>query len=190
MNLMIGDLPAMEARVEAIDEDHAIVGLFKTPDPPLQSIGPIQGIVEAAGTRGVTRLVGTLRQHGQEADAARIDFDQGAEVIQRRQFVRIDTTTPVVVTRADGTKVQGSTLNLSGAGLMLGRPINLDMDEVVKLDIDVGEDEPAVHARGRVVRDTREGHKGVRFEMIEEGDRDRLIHFVFERERTQVRVRS
>jgi hypothetical protein len=189
ITLMIGDLPSIEARIESISDDHAIVGLFKQPDPPLHNIGPIQGIIEATGVRGLTRLVGTLRQHGSEPDAARIDFDQGPDVIQRRQFVRIDTSTTVTVTRADGTKENGFTLNLSGAGLLLGKPTNLQMDELIKLDIDVGEDESVVHARGRVVRDTGH-HKGVRFEMIEEGDRERLIHFVFERKRTQARVKS
>ena len=189
VRVMIGDLPSIEARVEEITEDHAIVGLFKEPAPPLGDLGPIQGIIEAAGVRGLTRLVGTLTQNGRESDVARIQFDQGPEVIQRRQFVRIDTTTAVTLTRADGRTEQTHTVNLSGAGLLLGGPADLQMDERVKLDIEVGEDEPVVHAGGRVVRDTAAG-KGVRIEMIEEGDRERLIHFVFERQRTEPRVRT
>jgi hypothetical protein len=190
VKLLIGDLPAMDARIEEISDDHAIVGLFREPEPPLNSIGPIQGIIEAAGPRGLTRLVGTLKQHGREVDAARLDFDQGPEVIQRRQFVRIDTTTSVVVTRANGTKEVAHTLNLSGAGLLLGGISGLQMDDLIRLDIDVGEEEPDVHARGRVVRQPGEGQNGIRFEMIEEGDRERLIHFVFERQRTQARVKG
>jgi c-di-GMP-binding flagellar brake protein YcgR len=64
------------------------------------------------------------------------------------------------------------------------------MDDLVKVDIDVGNDDPPIHARGRVVRVTAENHKGVRIEMIEEGDRERLIHFVFERQRSQPRVKD
>jgi hypothetical protein len=190
VKLLIGDLAPLDARIEEITEDHAIVGLSKPPEPPLQDIGPIQGIIEAAGPRGLVRLVGTLRQHGREIDAARLDFDQGPEVIQRRQFVRIETTTTVELTRADGTTHKTYTVNLSGAGVLLRGPADLQMDELVKCDIDVGEEEPTVHCRGRVVRETREGHKGVRIEMIEEGDRERLIHFVFERQRTQPRVKT
>ena len=190
VKLLIGDLPAMDARIEEISEGFAIVGLFKEPEPPLQDIGPIQGIIEAAGPRGLTRLVGTLTQHGREVDAARLEFDQGPEVIQRRQFVRIETTTAVELTRENGDKVKTFTLNLSGAGLLLGGPADLQMDELVKVDIEVGEEEPSIHARGRVVRETKEGNKGVRIEMIEEGDRERLIHFVFERQRSQPRVKS
>jgi hypothetical protein len=190
VTLMIGDLAGMDARIEAITENHAVVGLFREPVPPLKDIGPIQGIIEAVGPRGLTRLVGTLTQHGREVDAAKLEFDQGPEVIQRRQFVRIETITTVTLTREDGTKEQHTTLNLSGAGLLVGASPNLTMEEPVKLDIDVGEEETPVHARGRVVRETADGLKGIRIEMIEEGDRERLIHFVFERQRTQAHVKS
>jgi hypothetical protein len=190
VKLLIGDLPALEARIEELADGHAIIGLFKPPDPPLEDIGPIQGIIEAVGPRGLTRLVGTLRQKDREVDAARLDFDQGPEVIQRRQFVRIETSTTVTLTRADGTAHRTFTLNLSGAGMLLGGPDDLEMDEAVKVDIDVGDDEVPIHARGRVVRQTAENHKGVRIEMIEEGDRERLIHFVFERQRSQPRVKD
>src|SRR5215211_2100110 len=188
VNLLIGDLPGMEARIEEISDTHAIIGLFKEPEPPLQSIGPIQGIIEASGPRGLTRLVGTLKQHGTQADAAQLDFDQGPEVIQRRQFVRIETSTGVTITRENGGRETGHTLNLSGAGLLLTGVGALEMDELIKLDIDVGEEEPEVHARGRVVRQPNAGQYGVRFEMIEEGDRERLIHFVFERQRVERQV--
>jgi hypothetical protein len=190
VSLLIGDLPPLDARIEEIADDHAIVGLFKPPEPPLEDIGPIQGIIEATGPRGLTRLVGTLRQSGREVDAARLDFDQGPEVIQRRQFVRIETTTTVTLTREDGSAHKTFTLNLSGAGMLLGGPDDLEMDEMVKVDIDVGGEDPPIHARGRVVRQTAENHKGVRIEMIEEGDRERLIHFVFERQRSQPRVKG
>src|SRR5829696_5971912 len=190
VSLLIGDLPAMDARIEEIADEYAIVGLFKEPEPPLQDIGPIQGIIEATGPRGVTRLVGTLKQHGREVDAARLDFDQGPEVIQRRQFVRIDTTTDVTVTRADGSAVKTTTLNLSGAGLLLSGPRDMAIDEAIKVDIEVGEDAIPIHARGCVVRETGDGHKGIRIEMIEEGDRERLIHFVFERQRTVAQARA
>ena len=188
VTLLIGDLPGMDARIEELADDHAIVGLFKEPEPPLESIGPIQGIIEAAGPRGLTRLVGTLKQHAGQVDAARLDFDQGPEVIQRRQFVRIETSTGVTITRENGGRETGHTLNLSGAGLLLTGVGALEMDELIKLDIDVGEEDPDVHARGRVVRQPNAGQYGVRFEMIEEGDRERLIHFVFERQRVERQV--
>lgn len=188
VTLIIADLPPQDARIEQLGDGHAILGLFKEPPVPLSSIGPIEGTIEATSARGLARLVGTLRQHGSEIDACRLDFDQGPEIVQRRQFVRIDTTTTVTLTRADGSKHKTFTLNLSGSGLLLGGPADLPLEEAVVMDIDVPQEGP-IHARGRVVRETKEGHKGVRLELIEEGDRERLIHFVFERQRTAPRVR-
>jgi hypothetical protein len=189
VTLKIGDLPDVEARIEELTDDHAIVGLFKPPEPSLEEIGEIQGLIESKSERGIARLVGTLKQHKGQPDAAVLTFDKGPEVIQRRQFVRIDTVTNVVVTREHGATEKTHTVNLSGAGLLLAGPADLQMDEPVKVDIEVGEGEPSIHARGRVVRVTQDNHKGVRIEMIEEGDRERLIHFVFERQRLGARVR-
>jgi hypothetical protein len=189
VSLKVGDLPAIEARIEELGDTYAILGLFKAPEPSLAEIGEIEGVIEATSARGLARVVGTLRQHEEQEDAARLTFDQGPEVIQRRQFVRIDTTTAVVVTREDGSKAQTHSLNLSGAGLLVGGPPDLRMDDTVKVDIDVGQGEVPIHAKGRVVRETREGHKGIRIEVIEEGDRERLIHFVFERQRLTARVK-
>ena len=189
VQLLMGDLQPVEARIEELSDSSAIVGLFKEPEPSLEQIGEIEGVIEATSARGLARLVGTMKQHGRQADAVLLKFDQGPQVIQRRQFVRIDTTTTVTVTREDGTKVKTYTLNLSGAGLLLGGPEELQIDEPIKLDIDVGEDSVPIHARGRVVRETVEHHKGIRIEMIEEGDRERLIHFVFEKQRLAPRVR-
>jgi hypothetical protein len=187
--LKVGDLPAMEARVEELGDTYAIIGLFKVPEPSLAEIGEIEGVIEATSARGLARIVGTVRQHHNEDDAVRLTFDQGPEVIQRRQFVRIETTTPVTVTREDGSRAKTHSLNLSGAGLLVGGPPDLRMDEPVKVDIDVGAGEVPIHAKGRVVRETREGHKGIRVEVIEEGDRERLIHFVFQRQRLSARVK-
>ncbi|MEA2481336.1 MAG: hypothetical protein QOJ07_3258 [Thermoleophilaceae bacterium] len=189
VTLLIADLGPVGARIESISDDHAIVGLFKDPEPSLEQIGEVEGVIEATTARGLVRIVGTLRGHGGQTDACRLVFDQGPEVIQRRQFVRIETTTDVVVTREDGTRHKSFTLNLSGAGLLITGPPDLQMEEPVVVDIVVGQEQPSIHARGRVVRETRDGHKGVRIEMIEEGDRERLIHFVFERQRAIPRVR-
>jgi hypothetical protein len=189
VSLRIGDLEGLESRVEELHDTYAVVGLFKEPPVPLSELGVMEGVIEATSARGLARLVGTIRQHGYERDAVRMDFDQGPEVIQRRQFVRIEALTTVTITREDGRRQKTHTVNLSGAGLLLAGPDDLQMDEPIRVDIDVGESEPPIHARGRVVRETREHHWGVRIEMIEEGDRERLIHFVFERQRLAPRVR-
>jgi c-di-GMP-binding flagellar brake protein YcgR len=63
------------------------------------------------------------------------------------------------------------------------------MDERVRVAIDVGEARP-VRARGRVVRVTAENHKGVQFDQMTEAELDRLIRYLFARQRLAVRVKD
>jgi hypothetical protein len=185
----MADLAPTDGRIDVLDDGYAIIGLATEPEPSLEVIGEVEAVIEAPGARGLARLVGTMRQHRGRPDSVRVDFDDGPEVIQRRQFVRIETNTGVTVVRADGTSDRTHSINLSGAGLLLAGPADLAMEEAIVMDIEIGPEDPPIHARGRVVRETRSGYKGVRLALIEEGDRDRLIHFVFEQQRLRPRVK-
>lgn len=186
--LYMADLAPTDGQIDVLDDGYAIVKLAEVPEPSLEVIGEVEAVIEAPGVRGLARVMGTMRQHRGRADAVRLDFDDGPQVIQRRQFVRITAETPVWVVR-DGTRERTHTINLSGAGLLLAGPADLAIDESIVMDVEVGPDEPPIHARGRCVRETRSGYKGVRLALIEEGDRDRLIHFVFKQQRLQPRVK-
>jgi hypothetical protein len=190
VTLLMADLAPTDARIEQLGDTYAIVGLFHEPQPSLDVIGEVEAVIEAPGARGLARVVGTMHRQGDQTDMIRLDFDQGPEVIQRRQFVRIETSTTVVVTRDSGGRDKTVSVNLSGAGLLLAGPADLAMGETIVLDIDVSLGQPPIHARGRVVRETSDGGKGVRLELIEEGDRERLIHFVFEQQRLAPRVKG
>ena len=187
VKVMIGDLPAIEARVEEITEEHAIVGLLRS-----------RAAAERSGrSRGSSRppaCAGSPGWSGRSPSTAARATRRGSTSTRARGH----PAPPVRPHRHDhagGRQPRGRADRAGPDAEPLRRrppasgPADLQMDERVKLDIEVGEDEPTVHARGRVVRDTREG-KGVRIEMIEEGDRERLIHFVFERQRTEARVRT
>jgi hypothetical protein len=189
LSLYMADLAPTDARIDVLDDGYAIIVLNEEPEPSLDVIGEVEAVIEAPGVRGLARVMGTMRQYRGRADAVRLDFDQGPEVIQRRQFVRIEAQTGVTVQREDGRREKTHTINLSGAGLLLAGPADLALDEAVVMDVEIGEEEPPIHARGRVVRETRSGYKGVRLALIEEGDRDRLIHFVFEQQRLRPRVK-
>lgn len=182
VRLEIAGQRSVEARVEEVGDTYAILGLFKAPDAPLAQTGPIRATIDTVGRRGVVQVAATARQHNDEPDVVRVDFDEAGLTVQRRDFFRLDVMTDVVVTRQSGERIRTHTLDLSGSGLMLPRAPELRMDERVGVAIDVGVD-PPVLARGRVVRVTVEGHKGVRFDLIDETARDRLVRFLFARQR-------
>jgi c-di-GMP-binding flagellar brake protein YcgR len=176
-----------EARVEEVGDTYAILGLFMEPDQPLARMGTVTATLEAVSKRGKVRIVATARQHNDEPDAVRIDFDRGPEKIQRRESFRLEAMADVVLSRRSGAQVETHTLDLSASGVLLPGPPDLRMDEQVWVAIDVGEDTP-VRARGRVVRITDKNQKGVLFDHIDEKARERLIRYLFARQRQAARV--
>jgi c-di-GMP-binding flagellar brake protein YcgR len=78
---------------------------------------------------------------------------------------------------------------VSGSGFLLAGPDDLDEGERVALSVHLGDDEPPLEIAGEVVRITGNGHRGVHITEIPEPDRERLVHYVFERQRAAPRVR-
>jgi c-di-GMP-binding flagellar brake protein YcgR len=65
---------------------------------------------------------------------------------------------------------------LSGAG-------GLELDSVVRFRLDLGGGAGEIEGLARVVRSDQEGRRALVFEQISQRERQRLIHFVFERQR-------
>jgi hypothetical protein len=91
--------------------------------------------------------------------------------------VSIDDVTPPVVV---------DSLDLSGSGARLRNPADGDhlvLGRMVWLEISISEADEPIQARGTVLRELEDGSKGVHFDYIREQDRDRLVRFLFERQR-------
>ena len=65
--------------------------------------------------------------------------------------------------------------DVSPGGVLLAGPADLTVGDVLDVRLDLGE---PVGGRGRVVRETADGCKGVAFEGLPEDDRDRLERYV------------
>lgn len=190
VKLAIADLPSVDARVEDVGETHAILGLAREPDRPLTEIGPAEATLEAVTSRGEIRVVAHVSQHNGERDAVRVDFDREAEVIQRRDFFRLELMTDVVLNRESGALVEAKTLDISASGLRLAGPLDLREGERLWVAIDVEDEDAPVRAHGHVLRVTDRGQVVVNFDLIEEAARDRLIRFLFTRQRRAAWVRD
>ena len=190
VKLAIADLPGVDARVEDVGDSHAILGLAREPDRPLPEIGAAEATLEAVTRRGEIRVVAQVKQHNGEPDAVRVDFDREAEIVQRRDFFRLEVMTRVVLNRESGALVDAKTLDLSASGLRLAGPLDLRPGERVWAAIHVGEDDPPVRAHGHVLRVTDRGQVVVNFDLIDEAARDRLIRFLFARQRRAAWVRD
>lgn len=139
-------------------------------------------VLEYVSPRGVVRFSGHAVL--QERDLVRFEVSADPEVTQRREFVRVPSIQNVVLGgESRGARIDGKAIDLSGGGMLLSGAGGLELDSVVRFSLSLGDGEPDVDGQARVVRSDDEGRRALVFEQISEDDRQRLIHFVFERQR-------
>lgn len=138
-------------------------------------------VLECSSARGMTRLGGEA-----SADGERLRFlvHDVIEVEQRRRFVRVRVSRPVRLAReADGAVSHTFALDLSGGGLLLAGPDRLQPGEHVGFRMRLEAGGQPIEGFARVVRLGGDGHPALTFDSIKPADRERLIHFIFDRER-------
>lgn len=123
--------------------------------------------------------------------------------MQRRSYFRVQARISVVFSiKGDGAgragesedgdeeavprRYEGTTLNISGGGILLSADTELNAGDVLELELCLSEQEHVI-ATGRIERveylSTRKiYHAGIVFVMIYENDRDKIIAFVFKKE--------
>jgi hypothetical protein len=185
VTLMVGHEEHM-ARIEQIGERHVLLGLARPPEEPLER--GAAATIESVDARGLHRLIGTLDPDEREPDVVSLRWEE-AENIQRREFVRVEAGCGVEVRRQGREPIPTFTVNVSGSGFLLAGPDDLDVGEHVELAVTLGESAEPLEVKGEVVRITGNGHRGVHITEIEEIDRERLVHYVFERQRSAPRVK-
>ena len=139
-------------------------------------------VLEYVSPRGMVRFEGQAVL--QERDLVRFEVSTAPEVTQRREFVRVPALQSVVVDDgASRVKVDGKAIDLSGGGMLLSGGDHLELDSVVRFRLSLGTGVRDIEGRARVVRADDEGRRALVFEQISQDERQRLIHFVFERQR-------
>ena len=139
-------------------------------------------VLEYVSARGVVRFRGQAVL--QERDLVRFEVSAEPEVTQRREFVRVPSLQNVVLSGEPGSaKIDTMAIDLSGGGMLLSGADDLELESVVRFRLDLGAGVREIEGRARVVRADGEGRRALVFEHIGKDDRQRLIHFVFERQR-------
>ncbi len=171
-----------------VDEDAGAALTLVAAVAPDEPYAGRHAIVEFTSARGVHRLEGVL-----DSDAGRPGLlrlaREGAEVVQRRGWVRVDAVLPLLL-RAEAGVAHTATLNLSAGGTLAADPLSLAVGTPVAFEVILGEPVPG---RG-VVAARRPGRDreliGIRFDVMADADRERLARFAMERQRLELRVRS
>jgi PilZ domain len=146
-------------------------------------------LVEYSSPRGRVRLGGSVAtQDPADPDVVRLVSPRSIEVLQEREYVRIRAARPVLVyTARDSNKVQSFTVDVSGGGLLLAGPDTLGIGEEVSFRLTLTPGVTPVTGTGRVVRIDGQGRRAVEFASISDLDRRRLVRFLFECQRDELK---
>ena len=174
------------ARVRDVDSLSTLLSFEGGASDPVAVLSGGHVSIQFTNRRGVCRVDGQAHREPEDG-VLRVDHTGEVVLIQRREFVRVDATVRVSYTPVDGDgySAETTTVNVSGGGFMVSGREALKVGEVIsftlQLDGDTRDAGP-LEAIGRVVRDTAAG-LGVEVEHIDERERERLIRWVFARER-------
>ena len=182
----VGHLPATVETVQG----SAIKLVLAVPDDRVKRLDGHGVAIEKTTARGVQRFTGLLSVAGAKGELLTVTVDGDAERVQRRNFVRVSAVVPInIISLEKGvTAGETTTLNVSGSGVLVKDKWHLPLGVDVRLEISLEQGAEPVRALGRVVRFSAEDEKGIRIEDMSRSDEDRMIKFIRERERNELRL--
>lgn len=138
-------------------------------------------LLEYTSAHGLVRLRGDAVL--EQPDLLRFSAAQTPEIVQRREFVRVDGAQRVEVqSDGDSGAVKTHAIDVSGGGMLLSGADRLELDAEIRFRLEL-DDELPIEGRARVIRADGAERRAVVFEQIDEADRQRLIRFIFDRQR-------
>jgi hypothetical protein len=148
-------------------------------------------MLESAGPRGIVRTPGSAELI--EGNLVRFVLDDAIELLQRREFVRVIAAKRVVLEDDEGDVIaEALTVDISGGGIRvrLPRKVQLPSEGRVSFSIFLGltDYDDEVTGTAQIVDLRPDNQVALAFEHIARNDQERLIRFVFERQRAALRV--
>jgi PilZ domain len=176
----------VQARVVERDGDQLLVALMFRVERPLDADRLDELQLEFTNSHGRNRLQGTVTLEDREL----LHFGElrALERIQEREYVRVQSTRPVlVITGSSQGTVQTYSVDLSGGGMLLAGPSTLKVGEQVQFRLTTAKGAPPIMGVGTVVRTDTQGRRALCFDEIGEGEHRRLVRFIFECQRAERR---
>ena len=175
VTLLVG-APQLRCRVVAINRDEAALRPFTAPRVSRQELEGAASLI--FGHQGSLVALKGRAAWGDEEDDLRFTVRDGVQVPQQRSASRLRIPLDVTVLTAGGERVHGRTLDISAAGLSLSGGGFGEPEDVVGLEVDVPDHQPALACEGRIVRGTIE-MTAIEFTDLEGTERQRLARFIF-----------
>ena len=148
-----------------------------------QTLEQTQVFLEFVTDEGMWRMLGTMSvRAAEQGDALRFQHTGRTQLLQRRAHVRTDLIAMIIFT-PDGAKPQrGMTLNVSGGGALVRGLAGVGVGDEVAFDLRLDLLPARSQGRCKIVRQTPDGMHGIQFTEIDEGDRDKVVRFAYQRE--------
>jgi hypothetical protein len=175
---------AIGARVKNAGTASFLLRLDDSESDPRELLADTAVSLEFTNLRGVCRILGTAEAAAGDA-ALLVNATGEVELIQRRDYVRVEAFVPVTYQPdgPDGWTATANTLDVSGGGFRVADAEGLRLGDMLRFRLELGEGEEPVQAVAQVVREAGDDAFGMRFVEILERDRQRLVRWVFARER-------
>ncbi len=190
--LEVAGFGRVDARVERASEHHFSLALFLAPDSGFELSGEQWGSIEFTTPRGLAHIEGVVQALDESVDLYSFERSLDAALVQRRDFVRVETVLDVRLWHCDDEDdpiqvlepLEANTISLSGNGMLINGAYGFHLGETFWFELPLP-DGHVVEGRGRFVRDDGEDRLGGQIEQITEKSRDRLVRHVFERQRKE-----
>jgi c-di-GMP-binding flagellar brake protein YcgR len=181
----VGLLPAS---VESVTAD-AITVALAVPDDRVRRLAGQDSAIERTTARGVQRYPGTLSVAGERDELLTVTLSGDVERVQRRDWARVPAAVPVKVRPLDVgmDPFETVSVNVSVGGVLIKDRWHVPLGTDVRIEIAVPDGDP-VRGLGRVVREAAEDEKGIRIDDMGREDEERLMRYVRERERAELRM--
>jgi hypothetical protein len=193
VRVLVPRVATVEAVVVRAVTGAAELALLRRPEMPLRFLHRRKAtIVPLSGDQ---RLDGTLLAVPGREGAIRDDLLQFLQAVvplappraeQRRDAVRIDLVRPAAII-PDGFQVgwlNGFVRNVSAGGVLVAGAEALEAGDRLRLRFELESEDELIDLLARVVRtDDAWGLRGLRLEQLSEPERERIVRFVFARQR-------
>lgn len=145
--------------------------------------------LEISGGKGVVRLGGNVTL--EDGEQLRFASLHSIDVVQRREYFRVKAARQVLVMlEGSSAAIESYSVDISGGGMLLGGLDHVRVGERIGFRLITepgGTGGSQITGTGKVVRSDPGGRRAISFESISEGDRRRLIKFLFECQRDERR---
>lgn len=188
--IVVPQVGRMLGRVDRASREGVSLTLESGHRGKVSVLGSDEATLMFATASGVHSLVGKVRRSPIKPGSLRFYVGGSSQLIQRREHVRVDAALVCVLFRhrRGGGRIPTQTRDLSGGGLAVADTGHLQVGEEVGVSLDLGEDSQRMSMTCRVVRRVDARTIGLLIERISTSERERLIQYIFVRQRTELKL--